>query len=208
MNITILGTGYVGLVTGTCFAEMGNTVTCVDIDKEKIDNLNKGVIPIYEPGLEELIQQNEKAGRLSFSTSLIDDMKNSNIFLIAVGTPESQSGEANMEYVYNVAHEIGKNLERESIVIDKSTVPVGTADKEQSNIADENHGENIHGNLFEALIGAIFLDSGCKNSYMFIEKFWGPHIDEIITVEHDPKTQLQEISQKKLTRLITTLGHF
>ncbi len=137
MNITIIGTGYVGLVTGTCFAEMGNTVTCVDIDQKKIDNLNKGVIPIYEPGLEELIQQNEKAGRLSFSTSLKDAMKKSNIFLISVGTPESPNGEANMEYVYNVAKEIGKHLDRESVIVNKSTVPVGTAGKVSSIIEEE-----------------------------------------------------------------------
>ena len=99
MNITIIGTGYVGLVTGTCFSEMGNSVNCIDIDQEKIENLNKGIIPIYEPGLKELIQHNVASERLSFSTYLKDSMKKSNIFFIAVGTPESQSGEVNMEYV-------------------------------------------------------------------------------------------------------------
>ena len=108
MNITIIGTGYVGLVTGTCFAEMGNMVTCVDIDQKKIDNLNKGIIPIYEPGLEKLIQENEKAGRLSFSTSLKEVIEKSKLFLIAVGTPVSPNGEANMEYVYAVDSEIGE----------------------------------------------------------------------------------------------------
>jgi len=137
MNITIIGTGYVGLVTGACFAEMGNTVTCVDIDHEKIDNLNRGIIPIYEPGLEKLIQENKKVGRLSFSTSLKDAMKNSNIFLIAVGTPESPNGEANMDYIYSAAREIGQNLEKESVIVNKSTVPVGTADKVRTIIAEE-----------------------------------------------------------------------
>ncbi len=137
MNITIIGTGYVGLVTGTCFAEMGNRVTCIDIDRKKIDNLNKGIIPIYEPGLEELLLKNKKIGGLSFSTSLKEDMKKSNLFLIAVGTPERKSGEANMEYVYNVARDIGKNLDRESIIVGKSTVPVGTADRIRSIITDE-----------------------------------------------------------------------
>ena len=136
MNITIIGTGYVGLVTGTCFAEMGNIVTCVDIDQKKIDNLNKGIIPIYEPGLEKLIQENEKAGRLSFSTSLKEAMEKSKLFLIAVGTPESPNGEANMEYVYAVASEIGEQLIQESVIVNKSTVPVGTAQKVKS-IIDE-----------------------------------------------------------------------
>ena len=136
MNITIIGTGYVGLVTGTCFAEMDNMVTCVDIDHEKIDNLNKGIIPIYEPGLEELVRSNEGAGRLSFTTSLQEAMKCSNLFLIAVGTPESPNGEANMEYVYAVASEIGEHLIQESVIVNKSTVPVGTAQKVKS-IIDE-----------------------------------------------------------------------
>ena len=144
MNITIIGTGYVGLITGTCFAEMGNTVECIDIDQEKIGNLNKGIIPIYEPGLKELIQQNEKAGRLSFSTSLKDSMKKSNIFLIAVGTPESQNGEVNMEYVYNVASEIGENMDRESVIVDKSTVPVGTAAKVRAIINEELKKRNLN----------------------------------------------------------------
>jgi UDPglucose 6-dehydrogenase len=136
MNITIIGTGYVGLVTGTCFAEMGNTVTCVDIDREKIDNLNKGIIPIYEPGLEKLIQENKKSGRLSFSTSLKEAMEKTKLFLIAVGTPESPNGEANMEYVYAVANKIGEHLIQESVIVSKSTVPVGTAEKVKS-IIDE-----------------------------------------------------------------------
>jgi len=137
MNITIIGTGYVGLVTGTCFAEMGNTVTCVDIDHKKIYNLNKGIIPIYEPGLEELIKNNEESGRLSFTTSLENAMRHSNVFLIAVGTPENPNGEANMEYVHAVASQIGQNLSRESIVVNKSTVPVGTAGKVSSIIDKE-----------------------------------------------------------------------
>lgn len=136
MNITIIGTGYVGLVTGTCFAEMGNTITCVDIDQEKVDNLNKGIIPIYEPGLEDLIENNEKSNRLFFTTSLKDAMKKTNIFLITVGTPESPNGESNLEYVYAVANEIGEHLIQESVIVNKSTVPVGTAEKVKS-IIDE-----------------------------------------------------------------------
>jgi len=136
MNITIIGTGYVGLVTGTCFAEMGNNVTCVDIDQKKICNLNKGIIPIYEPGLEKLIQENEKAGRLSFSISLKEAMEKTNLFLIAVGTPLSPNGEANMEYIYAVSTEIGEHLSQESVIVNKSTVPVGTTEKVKS-IIDE-----------------------------------------------------------------------
>ena len=136
MNLTVIGTGYVGLVTGTCFAEMGNNVTCVDIDQKKIYNLNKGIIPIYEPGLEKLIQENEKAGRLSFSISLKEAMEKSKLFLIAVGTPESPNGEANMEYIYAVASEIGEHLIQESVIVNKSTVLVGTAQKVKS-IIDE-----------------------------------------------------------------------
>tara|TARA_B100000029_G_C17513093_1_gene937040 strand:- start:186 stop:1517 length:1332 start_codon:yes stop_codon:yes gene_type:complete len=137
MNITIVGTGYVGLVTGTCFAEMGNTVTCVDIDENKIKNLNNGIVPIYEPGLEDLILQNQKLDRLFFSTSLQDIVETSNIFFIAVGTPESKDGRANMDYVYSVAKQIGQCINKESIIINKSTVPVGTADKVQSIINEE-----------------------------------------------------------------------
>ena len=137
MNITVIGAGYVGLVTGTCFAEMGNIVTCIDNDSKKIDNLNKGIIPIYELGLKELVQKNKNAGRLSFSTSLLNVIKKSNIFFIAVGTPESPNGEANMEYVYNVAREIGEKIERESIIVNKSTVPVGTAEKVNVIISEE-----------------------------------------------------------------------
>jgi len=159
MNITIIGTGYVGLVTGTCFAEMGNTVICVDIDHKKINNLNKGVIPIYEPGLEELVRSNEVSGRLSFTTSLPEAMKCSNLFLIAVGTPESPNGEANMEYVYTVAKEIGINLDSESVIVNKSTVPVGTADKVSSIIKKEleMRGEDIP---FHVVSNPEFLKEG------------------------------------------------
>ena len=159
MKITIIGTGYVGLVSGTCFAEMGNAVTCVDISQEKIDDLNKGIIPIYEPSLEELIQSNKQAGRLSFSTSLEDAMKKSNIFLIAVGTPESPNGEANMEYVYAVASEIGEHLIQESVIVNKSTVPVGTAQKVKS-IIDESlkkRGEKVK---FHVVSNPEFLKEG------------------------------------------------
>ena len=143
MNITIFGTGYVGLVTGTCFAEMGNQVTCVDIDEEKINQLKKGVVPIFEPGLEELIQENCKQNRLNFTTSSSVEVQNSNIYIIAVGTPMGENGEANLKYVFDVAKTIGENITEESIIINKSTVPVGTAEKVNQIILDELNKRNI-----------------------------------------------------------------
>ncbi|MDY0132374.1 MAG: UDP-glucose/GDP-mannose dehydrogenase family protein [Desulforegulaceae bacterium] len=134
MDITVIGTGYVGLVTGTCFAQMGNYVNCVDIDKTKIENLNKGIIPIYEPGLEDLVESSVKQGFLKFTTSLPDAMKESDIYFIAVGTPPGEDGSADLQYVLSVAEEIGENLEDYAVIVDKSTVPVGTADKVRKTI--------------------------------------------------------------------------
>ncbi len=129
MNITVVGSGYVGLVTGTCFAEMGNRVTCIDIDQGKIDKLKKGIIPIYEPGLEAMVIKNTENGGLHFSTNLEDGLENSKVVFIAVGTPMGEDGSADLQYVLSVAAEIGKIMKKPLIVVDKSTVPVGTADK-------------------------------------------------------------------------------
>ena len=129
MNITIVGTGYVGLVTGACFSEMGSTVTCVDVDSEKIENLKKGILPIYEPGLERLVVENYREGLLRFSTSLEEAAETSDIFFIAVGTPPGEDGSADLQYVLQVAREIGRVMNRYSVIVDKSTVPVGTADR-------------------------------------------------------------------------------
>ncbi|MGE4518130.1 MAG: UDP-glucose/GDP-mannose dehydrogenase family protein [Desulfobacteraceae bacterium] len=129
MHITVIGTGYVGLVTGTCFAQMGNFVNCVDVDTKKIENLNKGILPIYEPGLDDLVESSVKQGFLKFTTSLSDAMKESDIYFIAVGTPPGEDGSADLQYVLGVAEEIGENLEKYAVIVDKSTVPVGTADK-------------------------------------------------------------------------------
>ncbi len=137
MKLTIIGTGYVGLVTGACFAEMGSHVTCVDIDPEKINNLKNGKLPIYEPGLENLVIQNFKEGTLNFSTSLEKASDNSNIFFIAVGTPPGEDGSADLQYVLQVAKEIGQHINEYSVIVDKSTVPVGTADKVKFTIRTE-----------------------------------------------------------------------
>jgi UDPglucose 6-dehydrogenase len=137
MNLTVVGTGYVGLVTGACFAEMGNTVTCVDVDQEKIQRLLSGIIPIYEPGLEEIVKSAQQSGRLKFTTSLPEAMKDSDTFFIAVGTPPGEDGSADLQYVLAVAKEIGQHLERYALVIDKSTVPVGTAEKVRATIQAE-----------------------------------------------------------------------
>ena len=137
MYLTVIGTGYVGLVTGTCFAEMGNFVTCVDIDARKVERLQQGEIPIYEPGLEPLVLSNVKAGRLQFTTDLAAAMATANVYFIAVGTPPGEDGSADLRYVIEVAREIGRNLERYAVIVDKSTVPVGTADQVAAAIRDE-----------------------------------------------------------------------
>jgi UDPglucose 6-dehydrogenase len=137
MKLTIIGTGYVGLVTGACFAEMGNTVTCVDIDKKKIEGLKNGILPIYEPGLESIVISNYKNGRLQFCTSLSDPVAESNVYFIAVGTPPGEDGSADLQYVLAVAREIGQHISDYTIVVDKSTVPVGTADKVNAAILGE-----------------------------------------------------------------------
>ncbi len=129
MKLTIIGTGYVGLVTGACFAEMGNTVTCVDIDTKKIEGLKNGVLPIYEPGLEDIVIHNYKEGRLQFVTSLADPAAESQVYFIAVGTPPGEDGSADLRHVLAVAADIGCHINSYSVVVDKSTVPVGTTEK-------------------------------------------------------------------------------
>ena len=137
MNIAVIGTGYVGLVSGTCFAEMGNEVYCVDVIQSKIDALKNGQIPIYEPGLEELVSKNYKSGNLHFTTSLEEALKKSEIAFIAVGTPMGEDGSADLQYVLAVAKEIGAKMQNPLIVVDKSTVPVGTAQKVKEVILQE-----------------------------------------------------------------------
>ena len=136
MNISVIGTGYVGLVTGTCFAEMGNNVICVDIDEKKVEDLKKGIIPIYEPGLEKMVLKNHEVGTLNFTTDLKSALDATDICFIAVGTPMGEDGSADLQYVLAVAKGIGENMSHHMYIIDKSTVPVGTAEKVRAKVQE------------------------------------------------------------------------
>lgn len=159
MNIAIVGTGYVGLVSGACFAEMGVDVTCVDIDKEKIRRLTEGEIPIYEPGLEEMVRRNVEAGRLHFTTSLAETLPRVEVVFSAVGTPPDEDGSADLQYVLDVAREFGRNIGRYTLLVTKSTVPVGTAAKVREAIREElrKRGEEIP---FDVASNPEFLKEG------------------------------------------------
>ncbi|TAI48580.1 UDP-glucose dehydrogenase family protein [Flagellimonas allohymeniacidonis] len=159
MRLTVIGTGYVGLVSGTCFAEMGNHVTCVDVDSKKIENLKNGIIPIYEPGLEAMVLRNTKNGTLHFSTDLSENLENCDIAFIAVGTPMGEDGSADLKYVLQVASDIGKNMVNPLIVVDKSTVPVGTADKVKAAISKELNERNVEVD-FHVVSNPEFLKEG------------------------------------------------
>jgi len=137
VKICVVGAGYVGLVAGTCFAESGNTVICVDVNREKIEGLNQGIIPIYEPGLKELVLRNAAEGRLTFTTDLAAAVKASLLIFIAVGTPPGEDGSADLKYVLGVARDIGCHMESFKIIVDKSTVPVGTADKVRQAVQEQ-----------------------------------------------------------------------
>ncbi len=137
MKIVVIGTGYVGLVTGTCFAEVGIDVICVDIDSTKIENLKRGILPIYEPGLDTLVTKNVVKGRLQFTTSLAESIKDADVAFIAVGTPPGEDGSADLKYVIGVAQEIGQHMNRYVVIVTKSTVPVGTAEKVKAVIQQE-----------------------------------------------------------------------
>lgn len=136
MKIAVVGTGYVGLVTGTCFAETGNHVACIDIDEKKVESLKNGVIPIYEPGLEILFERNTRQGRLEFTTSLAEGIKDAEIIFLALPTPPGEDGSADLQYVLKVAEDLGPMLEHYTVIVDKSTVPVGTAEKVSAKIAE------------------------------------------------------------------------
>ncbi|WP_440067815.1 UDP-glucose dehydrogenase family protein [Tenacibaculum discolor] len=142
MKVAVIGTGYVGLVSGTCFSEMGNKVTCVDVNQEKINKLHQGIIPIYEPGLEKMVLKNVEKQNLFFTTRLEEAIEESDIVFIAVGTPMGEDGSADLQYVLAVAKEIGQKMNKRLIVVDKSTVPVGTADKVKATIQTELNKRN------------------------------------------------------------------
>ena len=158
-SVTIFGTGYVGLVTGTCLADVGHDVVCVDIDQAKVEGLNRGVIPIYEPGLEPMVKANHAAGRLNFTTDAAAAIAHGDVIFIAVGTPPDEDGSADLKYVLAVARTIGQHLERTAVVVNKSTVPVGTADKVRAAIADELHARGADV-AFEVASNPEFLKEG------------------------------------------------
>jgi UDPglucose 6-dehydrogenase len=196
MKIAVIGTGYVGLVTGTCFAEVGIEVTCIDIDKNKIDNLKKGILPIYEPGLEEMVVRNHKDGRLNFSTNLSASIKDCDVAFIAVGTPPGEDGSADLKYVIAVADEIGKSMEDYLVVVTKSTVPVGTANKVKSAVQNALNARGL--NLeFDVASNPEFLKEGAA-----VDDFLKP--DRIIIgLESDRATEIM----KRLYKPFLLNGH-
>lgn len=182
MKICVIGTGYVGLVVGTCFAESGNRVVCVDIDEAKIEGLKNGIIPIYEPGLKELILKNTEEGRLSFSTDLAESVKSSLLQFIAVGTPPGEDGSADLMHVTAVAREIGRAMDSFKIVVNKSTVPVGTADLVRNAIREELAARNVDIE-FDVVSNPEFLKEGAA-----IDDFMKPDrvvigVDDVRTAE-------------------------
>lgn len=196
MKITIVGTGYVGLVTGTCFSEVGIDVTCVDIDDKKIENLKKGIIPIYEPGLEEMVNRNVEKGRLHFSTNLTSTLNGTNVIFSAVGTPPDEDGSADLQYVLGVAREIGRNMTDYILIVTKSTVPVGTAQKVKDAIQQEldKRGANID---FDVASNPEFLKEGAA-----VEDFLKP--DRIVV---GVESQKAENLMKRLYKPFTLNGH-
>lgn len=143
MKIAVIGTGYVGLVSGTCFSEMGVRVSCLDIDRKKIENLNNGILPIWEPGLKDMVDNNMRKGLLSFTSDYAEALKDADAAFICVGTPPDEDGSADLQYVLAVAHEIGRNINNYMVVVTKSTVPIGTAEKVRKAVAEEIAARNI-----------------------------------------------------------------
>ncbi len=196
MKIAVIGTGYVGLVTGTCFSEVGVDVTCVDIDEKKIENLKKGILPIYEPGLEELVLRNTGKNRLHFSTSLKDSIQDAEVVFIAVGTPPDEDGSADLKYVLGVASSIGQHMTHPLVVVTKSTVPVGTAEKVRKALQAELDKRNAKINYYVAS-NPEFLKEGAA-----IEDFMKP---DRIVVGTDNKEA--EETMRKLYKPFLMNGH-
>jgi len=159
MKIVIVGTGYVGLVSGACFAEVGLDVTCIDIDKKKIENLKKGIIPIYEPGLEDIVHRNFEKGRLHFSTKLSESLEGVSVVFGAVGTPPDEDGSADLQYVLNVAREVGEHMSGYLVVATKSTVPIGTAEKVRNEMKKALEARNVD-TPFDVASNPEFLKEG------------------------------------------------
>ena len=196
MKITVVGTGYVGLVSGACLAEVGIDVTCVDIDQQKIDNLKEGILPIYEPGLEEIVKRNYKKGRLNFSTDLSDAIRGSEAAFIAVGTPPGEDGSADLKYVLAVADQIGKTMTDYLVVITKSTVPVGTAEKVRHAVANTLELRDVFFG-FDVASNPEFLKEGAA-----IDDFMKP--DRIVVGVDSEEAQ---VIMDKLYRPFTLNGH-
>lgn len=169
MRITVLGTGYVGLVTGACLAELGNHVTCMDVNKEKIAALKRGEIPIYEPGLEAMVKRNYAAGRLAFITDLSEQKEPSDIYYVAVGTPSDENGLADLQYVIAAVRMIGQHINKYCVIVDKSTVPVGVADKVQAAVREELDKRSLQNVQFDVVSNPEFLKEGAA-----IEDFMKP----------------------------------
>ncbi len=177
MNITVIGTGYVGLVSGTCFADSGNDVICVDIDKDKIDKLKSGKITIYEPGLDVLFERNTKQKRLSFSTSLEESIKDAEVIFLALPTPPGEDGSADLSYILGVAKELSKLITSYKVIVDKSTVPVGTSEKVHQVLA-----QNLDETLFDVVSNPEFLREGVA-----VEDFLKP--DRVVIGTNSEKAQ-------------------
>ena len=180
MKLTIIGTGYVGLVSGACLADVGNSVLCLDIDPRKVDILNSGGIPIYEPGLKEIVANNVAAGRLRFTTDVAEGVAWGDVQMIAVGTPPGEDGSADLQYVLSAARNIGKHMTSKKIIVDKSTVPVGTADKVRAAIADELKMRKMD-TPFSVVSNPEFLKEGAA-----VEDFMRP--DRIVVGAEDAET--------------------
>jgi len=192
MDIAVVGTGYVGLVTGACFSEMGINVTCVDINSQKIENLKQGIIPIYEPGLEELVKRNSKACRLEFTTDLTSCLDKVEVIFSAVGTPPDEDGSADLRFVWDVARTIGQHINHYVLVVTKSTVPVGTARQVKTIISEELHKRNLDV-PFDVASNPEFLKEGTA-----IKDFMGP--DRVVVgTESEKAKELMERLYKPFT---------